>query len=53
MKIKIKVTCAGYDFAYTKGQVVDAEKDVAAALIKAGYAEEIKSKESVKKDADG
>jgi len=31
MKIKIKVTCAGYDFAYTKGQVVDAEKDVAVA----------------------
>ena len=44
---------AGYDFAYTKGQIVDAEKDVAVALIKAGYAEEIKSKESVKKDADG
>ena len=51
MKIKIKVTCAGTDFAYTKGHIVDADKNVAMDLIKAGHAEEIKSKESVKKDA--
>ena len=52
MKIKINVTCAGLDFSYIKGKVVDAPKTVALDLIKAGYAEEIKSKESVKKDVD-
>ena len=41
MKIKIKTSCSGLDFAYTQGQEVDVPKERAVDLIKARYAEEV------------
>jgi len=42
MKIKIKTSCSGLDFAYTAGETVDAPEKRAADLINARYAEEAK-----------
>ena len=38
MKIKIKTSCSGLDFAYTQGEVVEAPEKRAKDLIKARYA---------------
>lgn len=46
MKIQILVSCAGVDFAYTKGEVCEVSAEIGKDLVKAGYAEEIKKKSS-------
>lgn len=51
MKILILVSCAGVDFAYTKGEVCEVSVEIGKDLVKVGYAEEIKKKSS-KGDAD-
>ena len=43
MNIKILTSCSGLDFSYAEGETVDANADIAKDLIKAGYAEELKT----------
>lgn len=43
MKIKILTSCAGINFSYASGQIVDAPDKIAKDLIKAGHAEGVKS----------
>lgn len=43
MNIKILVSCVGIRFSFTKGETVDVDAEIGKDLIKAGYAEEIKS----------
>lgn len=43
MKIKILTSCAGLHFSYAEGQIVDTDKNTGEDLIKAGYAEEVKT----------
>ncbi len=52
MKIKILTSCAGLNFSYTMGETVDASPFVGRDLIKAGYAEEIKTAKKTKGDGD-
>ena len=49
MNIKILTSCSGLDFSYAEGETVDAKAEIAKDLIKAGYAEEIKTA-AVKKE---
>ena len=44
MKILIKQSCAGSNFAFTKGDEPDVDDKIGKDLIKAKYAEEIKPK---------
>ncbi len=43
MNIKILTSCSGLDFSYAEGETVDVKPEIARDLIKAGYAEEIKT----------
>jgi hypothetical protein len=43
MKIKILTSCAGINFSYASGQIVDVPDKIAKDLIKAGHAEGVKS----------
>lgn len=43
MKIKIKENIVGLDFSYKKEQEVNVKKEIGEDLIKAGYAEEVKT----------
>ena len=52
MNIRILTSCSGLDFSYAEGETVDAKADIAKDLIKAGYAEEIKSSARTKKKAE-
>lgn len=57
MNIKILVSCAGIRFGFTKGENVEVDAEIGKDLIKAGYAEEIKSAntkkpKNTKDDAD-
>ena len=42
MKIKILTSCSGLNFSFYEGQTAEVDTVLAKALIKAGYAEEIK-----------
>ena len=52
MNIKILTSCSGLDFSYAEGETVDANAETAKDLIKAGYAEEIKTAARTKKKAE-
>lgn len=52
MNIKILTSCSGLDFSYAEGETVDAKADIAKDLVKAGYAEEIKTAARTKKKAE-
>ena len=52
MNIRILTSCSGLDFSYAEGETVDAKADIAKDLIKAGYAEDIKSSARTKKNAE-
>ena len=52
MKIQILVSCAGIDFAYTKGEVADVTTELGKDLIKARYAEEVKPASAKKPKTD-
>ena len=43
MKVKILVSCSGLNFSYAEGDSVDVTAELGKDLIKAGYAEEVKS----------
>lgn len=43
MKIKILTSCAGLDFSFSAGEIVEADSKTAKDLIRAGYAEEVKA----------
>ena len=52
MNIKILTSCSGLDFSYAKGETVDAKSEIAKDLLKAGYAEEIKTTARTKNKAE-
>jgi len=52
LKIKIKENIAGLNFSYSIGEVVEVKKELADDLIKAEYAEEVKSKRNTNKSGD-
>lgn len=52
MKIQILVSCAGVDFAYTKGEVCEVSAEIGKDLVKAGYAEEVKPVSAKKAKTD-
>ena len=57
MNIHILVSCSGIDFSYRQGDTVEVITELGKDLIKAGYAEEIKSTttkktKNIKDDAD-
>lgn len=53
MKIQILTSCAGLDFSFAVGESAEVRAELGRDLIKAGYAEEIKTvKKSSKGDAD-
>lgn len=43
MKIKILVSCSGLNFSYAEGDSVDVTAELGKDLVKAGYAEEVKT----------
>jgi len=51
MKIKVTTSCSGLTFSFSKGQTVDVDKKIGEDLVKCGFAEEIKSAKSAKKEA--
>jgi regulator of replication initiation timing len=46
MKVRFKTSIAGMNFAYRRGQIVDAKARLARAWIKSGVAEEIAEAEA-------
>ena len=42
MKIKMLTSCSGNDYSFRIGETVDAKDEIAADLIDAGFAEEVK-----------
>ncbi len=52
MKIQILVSCAGLDFSFAVGETAEVSAEIGKDLIKAGYAEEIKTASAKKPKAD-
>ncbi len=55
MRVKILTSCAGREFSYYEGEVVDVSAKLGKDLIKAGFAEEVKyapKRTSKSKDGD-
>ena len=52
MKIQILVSCAGLDFSFATGETADVSAELGKDLIKAGYAEEVKTSSSKKPKTD-
>lgn len=50
MKIKVTTSCSGLSFSFAEGQIVDVDKKIGEDLVKCGFAEEIKTAKSAKKD---
>ena len=52
MRIKILVSCSGLSFSFSAGETVETTAAIAKDLIKAGYAEEVKTAKKTKGDGD-
>jgi len=52
MKIQILVSCAGLDFSFAVGETAEVSTELGKDLIKAGYAEEVKTASAKKPKAD-
>ena len=52
MKIQILVSCAGLDFSFAVGETAEVSAELGKDLIKAGYAEEVKSASAKKPKAE-
>ena len=52
MKIMILTSCSGLEFSFVEGDIVETTAEIGKDLIKAGYAEEVRSARKSKGDAD-
>lgn len=50
MKIKITTSCSGYHFSFTQGETVEVADYIGKDLIQCGFAEEIKTIKTSKRD---
>lgn len=50
MKIKITTSCSGYHFTFTQGETVEVEDYIGKDLIQCGFAEEVKTVKTSKRD---
>lgn len=53
MKIKILTSCAGLKFSFPAGEVVETDNATAKDLIRAGHAEEVKTRGKGNNASDG
>ena len=53
MRVKILTSCAGRDFSYYEGEVVDVSAKLGKDLIKAGYAEKTTAPKTNTQSASG
>ena len=52
MKIMILTSCSGLEFSFAEGDIVETTAEIGKDLIKAGYAEEVKTASAKKPKAE-